>query len=304
MRIPKKQQLRKNRKMKAMAITVGLCILVSTGFATVVADGVSMLMPSKAVGVGSASQEAQIENAGNTSGRLTAKQKAEAAKEKTEAQATGKSAETSGTNSGSQDNSGQSASQPKPTTEVVKTENEYEILVNKTNPLAEDYVPSDLTDVPLRGRRQTQMRKEASDALVRLFQAAEAEGVMLYCASGYRSVEEQAAVYQREVELGGETAANLVSAKPTQSEHQTGLAMDVTSDSVGGELTQAFAGTAEGKWIAENAYKYGFIIRYLKDKTDITGYSYEPWHIRYVGEGVAKQIHNNNLTLEEYLGKH
>jgi hypothetical protein len=87
---------------------------------------------------------------------------------------------------------------------------------------------------------------------------------------------------------------------PGSSEHQTGLSIDVSSDSVGCALEESFGATADGKWLAKNCHKYGFIIRYPKNKTKITGYSYEPWHIRYVGRKLATYLYKNDLTLEEY----
>ena len=84
------------------------------------------------------------------------------------------------------------------------------------------------------------------------------------------------------------------------SEHQTGLTIDVSADSIGCALEQSFGKTIEGKWLASNCYKYGFTIRYPKEKEDITGYSYEPWHIRYVGKNLAKRLYKKKLTLEEY----
>ena len=91
-------------------------------------------------------------------------------------------------------------------------------------------------------------------------------------------------------------------AYPGQSEHQTGLAMDVSSQSVGFTLEEDFGQAKEGIWLKDNAHKFGFIIRYGKDNTHITGYSYEPWHIRYVGKDVANEIYEKNITLEEFLG--
>ena len=96
--------------------------------------------------------------------------------------------------------------------------------------------------------------------------------------------------------------ANRTSAKAGQSEHQTGLAMDITLKSLNYELTTSFGNTAEGKWVEKNAHNYGFIIRYPEGKEDITGYSYEPWHIRSVGVDLATKIYNSGLTYEEYLG--
>ncbi|MEG0075123.1 MAG: M15 family metallopeptidase [Eubacterium sp.] len=177
-----------------------------------------------------------------------------------------------------------------------------EILVNKTHSLPKEYVPSDLVAVPLNGIRETQMRSEASNALVKLFDAGHQDDVELKCCSGYRSYDEQESIYQWNVETYGQEEANLVSAKPGESEHQTGLSMDITSESVGNDLLESFADTAEGQWLAKNAHEYGFIIRFPKGKTDITGYSYEPWHIRYIGQKKATEIYNQDQTYEEYLG--
>lgn len=194
---------------------------------------------------------------------------------------------------------------PTPAAPTVDPSNlgDIQVLVNKTHELPSDYEPSDLVTVPLRGSRETQLRQQASDALVKLFAAADSDGVTLYCASGYRSYSMQEDLFAENVAAYGEEQANLVSAKPGQSEHQTGLCMDLTCESMGMDLQESFADTAEGQWIANNAQNYGFIIRFPEGKTDITGYSYEPWHIRYVGVDAAKEIHSKNETFEEYLGQ-
>lgn len=124
----------------------------------------------------------------------------------------------------------------------------------------------------------------------------EASGFDMSIISGYRSYEKQQQTFNYWCDLDGYDKAVTYSAKPGHSEHQTGLAIDVTS------LEEEYGETAEGRWLAENCYKYGFIIRYPKDKTHITGYVYEPWHIRYVGVSTAKLIHDSGLTLEEFLG--
>lgn len=175
------------------------------------------------------------------------------------------------------------------------------ILVNKTTNLDPNYVPADLVWVDLPGVRSTQMRSVAAAALGDLFNAATKQGLTLYCCSGYRSYATQKELYAENVSALGQTEADLVSAKPGQSEHQTGLAMDVTAESVGYDLLESFGDTKEGQFIKDNGYLYGFIIRYPKDKTSITGYSYEPWHLRYVGKDVAKEIHDKDITFEEYL---
>lgn len=180
------------------------------------------------------------------------------------------------------------------------------VLVNKTHALPADFVPDDLVvpgvrfsfteDLP-----KKKMRREAARALEKLFEQAERDGIELAAVSGFRSYERQAAIFANAVQRKGEVEANRVSARPGQSEHQTGLAMDVSSASVGYALVEAFGETVEGKWLAQNAPKYGFIIRYPKGKEHITGYRYEPWHLRYVGVEHAMKISQRGLTLEEYL---
>lgn len=125
---------------------------------------------------------------------------------------------------------------------------------------------------------------------------AKALGLNIPLVSGYRSYETQENLYNKYVKKDGEKKANTYSAKPGESEHQTGLAFDI------GSVDRSFANTIEAKWLAENAYLYGFIVRYPKGKTDITGYIYEPWHVRYLGEKKAKDVYLSGLTLEEYLG--
>ena len=137
---------------------------------------------------------------------------------------------------------------------------------------------------------------EANAALEKLQIAARDAGYSAKLVSGYRSYDSQSIIYNRYVLRWGQEYTDTVSARPGHSEHQTGLAFDV------GELNSNYGNTAEGKWLAQNCYKYGFILRYLKGKENITGYAYEPWHIRYVGIETATYIMQNNLTLEEYLG--
>ena len=180
------------------------------------------------------------------------------------------------------------------------------ILVNKGWNLPRDYVPNDLVTVEtdfvsyaLPERRQ--MRAEAAEAMLVLMEAAKEEGLGLLCVSGYRSYGTQKVVFDNKVKAVGEEAALKYVAYPGQSEHQTGLAMDLTSRDLANGLTSSFADTAEGQWVAMNAHRFGFIIRYPAGKENITGYNYEPWHIRYVGQEVAQYIYEHGLTLEEYL---
>jgi len=190
---------------------------------------------------------------------------------------------------------------------VVTNTDDILVLVNKRRNLPADYKPSDLVVPNVRFSfkeklEKRYLRKEAALALEELFNEAEKEGIILYAVSGYRSYNTQKTLFENKVKKVGFEAANLLVAYPGQSEHQTGLAMDVSCQSVGFTLEEDFGQTTEGIWLSENAHKFGFIIRYGKDTTNITGYSYEPWHIRYVGKDAAKEIYDLNITLEEYLG--
>ncbi|MCT2536530.1 D-alanyl-D-alanine carboxypeptidase family protein [Aquibacillus koreensis] len=181
------------------------------------------------------------------------------------------------------------------------------ILVNKTHKLPADYVPEELVipdvdfsfeeDLP-----KKQMRQIAAQALENMFAAASKEEITLYAVSGYRSFDRQDIIFNYNANQHGEAYANQFSARPGESEHQTGLTMDVTSRSVNFGLIQRFGETEEGKWVKANAHKYGFVVRYPEDKQHITGYTYEPWHLRYVGNEVATEMFEREITFEEFLG--
>jgi D-alanyl-D-alanine carboxypeptidase len=188
-------------------------------------------------------------------------------------------------------------------------ENPYEILslVNKQHALPADYIPNDLVTPNVRfpfteDLPKKQLRKVAADALEELFAASDEAGLNLFAQSGYRSYDRQDAIFAANVDRVGEEAANNFSARPGESEHQTGLTMDVTSPDVNFDLIIEFGDTKEGKWIKEHASDYGFIIRYVEGKEAITEYQFEPWHLRYVGVRAAKEITSQGITLEEYLG--
>lgn len=156
------------------------------------------------------------------------------------------------------------------------------LIVNKKYGLPKDYNPG--------------VDPEANSALKRMQADASTLGLSLKLVSGYRSYNTQYNLYNNYVRQNGQAKADTFSARPGYSEHQTGLAFDV------GSTKGAFANTYESKWLAENCHLYGFIIRYPKGKTNITGYIYEPWHIRYLGVDVATKVKASGLTLEEYLG--
>lgn len=190
------------------------------------------------------------------------------------------------------------------------TENPYDILalVNKEHALPSDYIPSDLTVPAVRfpfteDNPKKQLRLVAANALEELFKASNEIGLELFALSGFRSYERQEEIFQNNILRHGEDYANTYSARPGESEHQTGLVMDVTNQAVNFELVTEFGDTKEGKWLKDNAHKYGFIIRYPKDKVNITKYQYEPWHLRYVGIKLATELYNNKITLDEYYKK-
>src|SRR5699024_5786972 len=190
----------------------------------------------------------------------------------------------------------------------IVTDNPYDVLVlvNKENALPEDFTPEDLVIPDVRfpfteDLPKKQMRKVAADAMEKMFEAADKEDLELFAQSGFRSFERQQSIFAANVEKNGEEAANKYSARPGESEHQSGLTMDVTNADVGFDLIIEFGETPEGKWLKKHASEYGFIIRYPQGKEDITGYQYEPWHLRYVGKKAAKEIMEKGITLEEYL---
>ncbi|MHA7139620.1 cell wall-binding repeat-containing protein [Rossellomorea arthrocnemi] len=180
------------------------------------------------------------------------------------------------------------------------------LLVNKKRSIPSSYKPTRLVEPNVRFPfshydPKRYMDSRAVSSFEALVNAAWAQNVKLYAQSGYRSYSRQSELYNYYKSVYGEAYASQISAKPGHSEHQTGLAMDVTSASVGYDLNENFASTKEGRWVANQAYKYGFIIRYPKGKESITGYAYEPWHLRYVGKEAAQEIYENGITLEQYL---
>lgn len=177
------------------------------------------------------------------------------------------------------------------------------VLVNRRNPLQpQDYEPEvRVLDVEMVYAGQ-EMRPQAADALEELFAAAEQQGHSLKVTTAYRTYSHQKALYDQRLEASGREVADEYTARPGYSEHQTGLAVDVTSNH-DCQLRDCFGDTAEGEWVAEHAAEHGFVIRYPEGAADITGYSYEPWHLRYVGVETARAVHEAGVTLEEYWGE-
>lgn len=153
------------------------------------------------------------------------------------------------------------------------------IIVNREFSLPKDY--------------GTGLDKSAYSAYVAMKKSS---GYDMEIVSGFRSYEKQKSTFEYWASIDGYEKADTYSAQPGHSEHQTGLAMDISS------LSQSYGETAEGKWLAEHCWEYGFLLRYPENGEDITGYIYEPWHVRYLGKSTAKLVHDSGLTLEEFLG--
>ncbi len=183
---------------------------------------------------------------------------------------------------------------------------DYTFLVNREHALASDYVPEDLTYISHAANTNSSedkymMRRVAAEAFDALCDAAYSEKELsIVGVSGYRSYERQYNLYAGYLIRDGISGTNYYSAAPGTSEHQSGLAIDISCKSCGYDLVNSFAKSKEGEWVAENAWRFGFIIRYAESKVDITGYAYEPWHIRYVGIPLAYYLYMSGLTLEEY----
>ncbi|MBE5778887.1 MAG: D-alanyl-D-alanine carboxypeptidase family protein [Clostridiales bacterium] len=173
-------------------------------------------------------------------------------------------------------------------------------LVNRQHALSEKYVPAPIRTTETVGMSQ-QMRDDAALALEQLFEGARADGIRLSTVSGYRSYSKQSTIYARKVKnTGSEKEADRLVARPGTSEHQLALAMDLSTRN-DSSLSARFGETPEGKWVYANAHKYGFIVRYPLGYEDITGYDYEPWHIRYVGIPHAEAIFRSGLPMETYM---
>lgn len=176
------------------------------------------------------------------------------------------------------------------------------MLVNKYYLLDESYNPDDLVTISRDyswGDLGSQVtRKITYDAFLELWQDAKDNGYYLMISSSYRTYNEQKIVYDNYKKKRGEKYADSIAARPGSSEHQTGLTLDIFSKENSNKNT--FGDTEVSKWLMNNAYKYGFILRYPEDKVNVTGYNYESWHYRYVGKEAAKYIYDNNITFEEY----
>ena len=174
----------------------------------------------------------------------------------------------------------------------------YAILVNKYTSLPEKYAPDDVVEMSnWYSYPGNSIRKDVYNAFIEMFNVAKEAGYTLIVNSSYRTYEEQKEIYDDYESNRGQEYADTYAARPDFSEHQTGLSLDIFSP---GANMSNFADTETFKWLSENCYKYGFILRYPEGKEDITGYSYEAWHYRYVGKELAEKVYDSGLTYDEY----
>ena len=180
----------------------------------------------------------------------------------------------------------------------AKNLNEETILVNKYYYLDENYVPNNLEKINNQyALDNMKLVKEAKEAFEKLSKDASKENLNIIAMSAYRSYSYQIDLYNRYAKSDGEEKADTYSGRPGHSEHQTGLAVDVYNKKL---PYTSFENTKEYEWMMKNAYKYGFILRFPKDKEEETGYHFESWHYRYVGIDIATYIKENNISFEEY----
>lgn len=180
--------------------------------------------------------------------------------------------------------------------------NKEYVLVNKYFYLTEDYIPDNLEEISIKyAKSGMKLVNVAREKFEEMAQSAEKDGYSIIAMSSYRSYEYQDNLYNRYVKNDGVQEADTYSARPGYSEHQTGLCVDIHDGKI--DYTN-FETSKSFQWMKDNAYKFGFILRFPKGKENITGYQYESWHYRYVGEKIAKYIHENDSTLEEYYAKY
>lgn len=184
--------------------------------------------------------------------------------------------------------------------EILANKRGYITLANKTSLLGKDFEPTDLVAVKLNRTVDDELRLEAYEALTQMFEAAKEAGYTLYVKSGYRSYQTQKTMYANRMDKVGKDDG--VVAYPGASDHQTGLGVDILNKEWSKKtgMTVEFGKTEEAKWMYEHCQDFGFILRYMEDKEDITGIIYEPWHFRYVGVEAATYIMANHLSLEEF----
>ena len=179
------------------------------------------------------------------------------------------------------------------------------VVSNKLRPLQpKNWAPDDIVTAPVKYQNPPRLRKAAADALVKMFAGSVKAGAgEMQVQSAYRSYDTQVSVYAGWVSRLGKAQADAQSARPGFSEHQTGLAVDISPVPISCALDACFGKTPQGKWLKANAWRYGYLLRYPADKVPVTGYTYEPWHFRYIGKSLSTQMHKEHVkTLEEFFG--
>jgi D-alanyl-D-alanine carboxypeptidase len=281
------------KRRKRLLLFVMVCAAMVIGY-SFLKTGDSETLPAK-----QAAGNGTVESGGEVSGNAGAEPDGDAANGDldTNTSPTDKPSEDAGAGNGEQTEDGMA---------VIAQPEEMAVLVNKQHKLPEEYNPSDLVYPDVRfifseKVDKRKMRQEAAEALERMFGAAEDNNILLAGVSAYRSHNTQKTLFERYVERDGLEKARTYSAFPGTSEHETGLAIDVSGSDGKCAAADCFADTKEALWLEQHAHDYGFIIRYPEGKEEITGYQYEPWHIRYVGKDIAAEIAESEETLEEYF---
>lgn len=193
---------------------------------------------------------------------------------------------------------------------TIKEPERINALVNKHNKFPDGYTPTDLVhpDVPFVFGEQvverSMLRQEAATHLETMFAEAKKQAIHLSGVSAFRSYDTQVSIFDGYVQQDGKEKALTYSALPGTSEHQSGLAIDISNAAGEFAAEQGFETTAEGKWLAKESYKYGYILRFPEGKDASTGYEYESWHFRYIGQSLAKKVFDSGLTYEEYAMKY
>lgn len=288
------------KRRRRFLLFVTLCAIMVIGY-TLLNKGDSTTIPPK----GAAGGSETIENGGEVQGEQgSGEEKPNATEDPKATSPTDSPSTPTGKPEGSAGN-GQ-AGKTEDGINVIAQPESIEVLVNKQNKLPENYSPSDLVYPDVRfvfseKIDKRKMRKEAAGALEELFKGAEDDNILLAGVSAYRSHSTQKTLFERYVKRDGKEKALTYSAFPGTSEHETGLSIDVSGSDGKCAAADCFGDTKESKWLEKHAHEYGFIIRFLKGKEDITGYQYEPWHIRYVGKEIAAELAESGETLEEYF---
>lgn len=291
----------RRRRLAVTLLALVLAVALGLGAWRLVAGGTDAA-PDPAADSGTASPTSSAESPDGSSAEPSGDSSAAASESTTGGSAGDAPSGSSSTSAGEDGEDDQDAAEDAVSSASRDPESKH-VLVNRRNPLQpQDYEPDvRALDVEMVYPGQ-EMRPQAADALEELVAAAEQQNHVLKVTTAYRTYNHQKALYDQRLEASGREVADEYTARPGYSEHQTGLAVDVTANH-DCQLKGCFGDTPEGEWVAEHAAEHGFVLRYPEGAADITGYSYEPWHLRYVGVETARAVHQAGVTLEEYWGE-